>query len=264
LFDFIIFAKTVIKSMPVPILIEQFRKNLKEDGTFSRDELFSFYRISEPDLKETTFRWRIYNLKAKNIIIPISRKLFSFGSKPVFYPEIESAERKIFNKVEKQFPSLKQCIWSTKAITEFMLHMPVRFLTILEIEKEALEPVFYFLKDAGIRNVYLQPEEKEIELYISELDSAVIIQSLITKAPTQQVGKMNTTTIEKMLVDLYCDKKILFAYQGNELVHIINTAYSRYKIDFTRLLNYAKRRGKDKELLEFLLSKTDIPDNILK
>jgi hypothetical protein len=144
-----------------------------------------------------------------------------------------------------------------------MLHIPSKFLTVLEVEKGALESVFYFLKDAGIDNVYLQPEEKEMELYISELDSAIIIQSLTTKAPTQQVEKVTTITIEKMLVDLYCDKKIFVAYQGSELAHIINTAYNRYIIDFTRLFYYAKRRGKDKFFLEFLLSKTDIPHTIL-
>lgn len=249
--------------MTANILIEQLREKFIDKGTFSRDELYCFYRKFEPDLKETTFRWRIYDLKAKNIIIPISKKLFSFGNKPAFIPEIGAAEENIFDKIEQQYPTLKQCIWSTKAVTEFMLHVPSKFLTVLEVEKDAIESVFYFLKDAGIPNIYLEPEEKEIELYISELESAVIIQSLTTKAPTQYVGKVPTITIEKMLVDLYCDKKIFVAYQGSELAHIINTAYNRYIIDFTRLFYYAKRRGKDKLFSEFLLSKTDIPNFIL-
>jgi len=46
-----------------------------------------------------------------------------------------------------------------------MLHIPGRFLTILQVEKEALEPVYEFLKEQNFRNLYIQPEEKEIERY---------------------------------------------------------------------------------------------------
>ena len=65
------------------------------------------------------------------------------------------------------------------------------------------------------------------------------------------------------MVDLYCDKKLFAAFQGSELVHILNNAYNRYSIDFTKLYNYSKRRRKETEIMEFFSDKTDIPNTIL-
>ena len=245
------------------IIIQKLKKDFKDREAISRKELFDFYRQFEPELKETTFRWRIHDLKNKKIISSSSRDFFTFFHKPTFKPEIGEAERKIYSRIAKQFSGLKCCIWSTKIANEFMLHIPVRFLTILQVEKEALEPVYEFLKEQNFRNVYIQPEEKEIERYIYEHESAIILKTLISKSPTQSVDKVITTTLEKLLVDIYCDKKLFAAFQGNELIHMVNNAQSRYSIDYTRLLAYAKRRRKETEILEFISSKTNIPKRIL-
>jgi hypothetical protein len=133
----------------------------------------------------------------------------------------------------------------------------------LQVEKDALEPVYSFLKDENFRNIFIEPEDKEIDRYIYEAENAIVLQSLVSKSPTQKVEKASTITLEKLIVDLYCDKKLFAVFQGSELVHIIDNAYNRYAIDFTKLLNYSKRRGKETELMELLSTKTDIPNTIL-
>ncbi|MEI6047848.1 MAG: DUF6577 family protein [Bacteroidota bacterium] len=248
--------------MTKDFILEQLNKTFKGKTSFSRESLLSFYRQFDPDLNDSTFRWRLYQLKAKKIITPISQNLFTLTYKPDFKPETGAFERKIFIRVEKQFTGLKQCIWTTQAVSEFMLHIPGKHITILQVEKEAMEPVFEFLKDQNLGKVYIQPEEKEIERYIFETEHSIILQSLISKAPTQKVGKVTTITLEKMIVDLFSDKNLLIAFQGRELVHIINNAYQRYSINFTTLFHYARRRGKKIAIKGFLSEKTDIPKNI--
>lgn len=244
-------------------IIERLKKEFNERESFSRKELFDFYLQFEPDLKETTFRWRIYDLKKSKIITAIKRGFFSLSFKPAFKPEIGELEKKISGKIEKQFGKLKYCIWSTKIAYEFMLHIPGKFITILQVEKDALEPVYSFLKEENIRNIFIEPEDKEIDLYIYETETAIVLQSLVTKSPTQKVKEVETTTLEKLIVDFYCDKKLFAAFQGSELVHIINNAYNRYSIDFTKLFNYSKRRRKEAEMMELFSNKTDIPNSIL-
>jgi hypothetical protein len=244
-------------------IIEQLVHEFKDRESFSRKELFDFYQRFEPDLKETTFRWRIYHLKTKKLIASISKERLTFSYKPTFKPPIGETERKISILIEKQFPTLKFCIWSTKIVTEFMLHIPESYITILQVEKDALEPIYNFLKEKNFRNLFIQPEEKEIERYIFESKSAIILQSLISKSPIQKVNKVFTTTIEKLLVDLYCDKKLFIAFQGNELVHIFNNACSRYSIDFTKLLSYAKRRRRDIDIKEYISDKINISKSIM-
>jgi len=202
-------------------------------------------------------------LKNRKVIASIKKGLYTFSLKPVFNPDIDEAGRKISSKIEKQFPDLRYCIWSTKIVHEFMLHIPGKFITILQVERDALEPVYRFLKEEKFRNVYIEPEEKEIERYLYETETAIVLQPLVSKSPTQQVKKVQTTTLEKLIVDLNCDKKLFAAYQGDEFIHIINNAYKRYALDFTKLFYYAKRRRKENELMGIFINKADIPNNIL-
>ena len=237
----------------------QLKKEFSERETFSRKDLFEFYRRFNPDLKETTFRWRIYDLKEKKIIQSLSRGYFSLNYKPVFKPAISPVERKLITKIIKEFPSLKYCIWSTIILNQFMLHQAGKFNTILEVEKDALEPLFHYLKDINTNDVYLLPKEKELELYVYERGAAVILEPLISKAPVQKVDDVMTTTMEKLIVDIFTDKLLFSAFQGNELANIIDTACAHYQIDYTKLLSYAGRRRQDAYLKAYLLQQTDIP-----
>lgn len=245
------------------IIIEQLRNRFGRRQSLSRQELYAFYTEFKPDLKETTFRWIIYNLKEKQIITSISKGLFTLAFKPVYKPDIDKATKKIYISIEKQFSMLKFCVWSTRIVSEFMLHIPAKHITILQMEKEALEPVYDFLKTQKLGDIFIQPEKKEIERYIYESDKAIVLLPLVTKSPLQKIDKIQTVTLEKLIVDLYSDKKLFAVFQGSELAHIINTAYNRYAIDFTTLFHYANRRRKDVDLKNFLKDKTDIPKNIL-
>lgn len=244
-------------------IIEQLQQKFKDQESFSREALYDFYLGFEPDLKESTFRWRIYNLKEKNLIRRISRNEFTLTYRPNYKPSIEDTEGRLSLIIDKEFKTLKKAIWSTRIISEFMLHQPIRFFTLIEAEKEALEPVFHFLIDNNVKNVFLQPGEKELHRYISELDNAIVVQPLISKAPLQKVKKVSTVTIEKLLVDLFSDKKLFYTYQGSELVFIFNSIYHKYAIDFTKLFSYAQRRRKEADLKDFISERTDIPKTIL-
>ena len=243
-------------------LIEQLKKEFSSADSFTRKELYDFFCRYESDLKEATFRWRIYDLKQKGILNTIGRGLFSLDFKPVFKPGETVLEQKISNDIRNHFYDLKYCVWTTQMLHEFMLHIPGKDVTILEVEKEALEIVFNYLKD-NYSNVFLQPETKEIERYVFSNNNALVIQALVTKAPIQKNNKIPTSTIEKLIVDVYSGADLFNAYQGSELVHIVNTAIDKYNIDYTKLISYSKRRGKEDGILAFLKNKTNAPKEVL-
>lgn len=239
-------------------LIERF----KEEKFFNRESLLAFYRQFDPDLNDSTFRWRIHQLKAKGVISPVTQNLFTLGRKPDFKPVISDFEKRIANKVERQFSEMKYAIWSTKYINEFSLHLSSRFIAIFQVEIDALEPVYAFLKNQNFGPLYFQPDKKEIERYIFESEKSIVLQSLISKAPTQKIEKTVTVKLEKIIVDLFSEKDLFISFQGGELIHIINTAYQRYAINFTTMFHYARRRGKEMELKHYLKERTDIPKDI--
>lgn len=143
-----------------------------------------------------------------------------------------------------------------------MLHIPGKSMTLIEVEKEAIEPVYHFLKSRELTDVFINPSKAEISRYVNEAQSPIVVIPLITKAPVNREDKTILPTLEKLMVDLFCDKDLFIAYQGTELSHIFNMAYSRYAIDLTRLFSYAERRRKRDAIRTYLAEKTDIPVNL--
>ena len=236
------------------------KEEFKDQDIFSRQELFNFFRKYSPELKETTFRWRIHDLKQKQIIRSVSKDSFSLFYQPAFTPSIDSKTQATFKEAKKEFPEAKISVWNTKWLNELMLHQPNKYMTILETESDAAHPVFNHFKDTGYKNVFLEPGKKEIENYVSDAPNPTIISNLITKAPTVLLDtNVIIASLEKILVDIFSDPILFNAFQGNELAVIFENAFKKYEVNTTKLYSYASRRGKKEELIEFIVSNTGFP-----
>lgn len=233
-------------------LIEEF----KERESFSREELFDFFRIFEPDLKEGTFGWRIYDLKNKNIIKPLKRGLYTISNKPKYKPVLSTDLIKLTKKVQEKFQELKYCIWETDWLNEFSQHQTSKCILIIEIEKDFVESLYYYLKDTFKHDLYFNPDNKAIDFYISESNFPVVIKKLITRSPiekrTENSLSLSTPLLEKILVDLFAEEKLFYFYQGSELKRIYENAINHYTINFTKLFSYAKRREREQEIKSFI------------
>ncbi len=130
-------------------------------------------------------------------------------------------------------------------------HLSNKSVIILETEKEACESVFHKLQDSG-KAVFLEPTVDIMERYVSVEKNPIVIKPIVSEAPLQKVEGINFPTLEKILVDLICDKDILFAYQGRELQHIWENAFNKYTVQQDKLLRYADRRRRKREITEYL------------
>lgn len=233
-------------------LIEEF----KGRKSFSREDLFDFFRYFEPDLKEGTFGWRIYDLTNKNIIRSIRRGLYVVSYKPKYKPEVSKDVLKFAKRINEQFEEAKYCIWETEWLNEFSQHQASKQIVLVEIEKEFVESLYYELKDSFNNDFYLSPDKKVIDVYVAESNYPVIIKKLITRSPisrrTEKAIKFYTPLIEKILVDIFAEDNIFYFYQGSELVHIYENIISNYSVNFTKLFSYAKRREGEQEIKSFL------------
>lgn len=233
-------------------LIEEF----KERGSFSREELYSFFRYFEPNLKEGTLGWRIYDLKEKNILRSVRRGWYAISYKPKYKPELSPELIKLSKVIIEHFQDLKYCVWETSWLNEFLQHQSSKLIIIIEIEKGFEQDLYFHLKDNFRHELYLNPHEKEIDLYITESRKPVVIKKLITRSPIskQTVNKYKVAfpQLEKILVDLFSDEKLFYFYQGSEMTYLFENAIKRYSINYTRLFSYAKRRDREEELKTFL------------
>lgn len=183
----------------------------------------------------------------------IGRGKFQLGQGRSYLPEISPKLKSIYTKLKKEFPYLRICIWNTSALNEFMLHQSGNFYILIEVEKEAVQSIFYFLKEANY-SVFIEPTNDILDKYLPAHKDSLIITSLITEAPIQTINGMNTVSLEKMLVDIFCDEIIFSAQQGTEMRTIFKEAFAKYTINENRMLRYSDRRGKKEAFKEYMNS----------
>ena len=205
----------------------------------------------KPQTKTTTVNWRIYKLVQLGVLNRIGRGKFVIGEGKLYMPEISSKIKSIHAKLIKEFPYLKICIWNTSLFNEFMIHQPGRFYILIEVEKEATQSVFFFLKENKY-SVFVEPTKELIDKYIPYEKETLIVKALVSEAPVKLITKVNIPTLEKMLVDIFCDDLIFAAQQGSEMRTIFQEAIEKYVINENRILRYANRRGKKDSFRKYL------------
>jgi len=186
-----------------------------------------------------------------SVITRVGRGRFVLGKSITFQPEISPKIKSLNTKLKNQFPYLKTCLWSTSIINQFMVHQPGKFYLLVEVEKEATESVFYYLKESK-NNVFINPTIDILEKYLPNSNEIIIVNPLVSEAPIKRIQGVSTVSIEKLLVDVYCDAVIFAAQQGSEMRTIFTMALNKYPVNKNRMLRYADRRGQKEPLRSYL------------
>jgi hypothetical protein len=176
-----------------------------------------------------------------------------------FVPMLSPAVGALNGLMRESFPYADYLIWETRTIHEFMNLQPGQAQIVVEIEKDAREPVFNMLSDRySSDRVYLEPDHILMERYVLRQPESLIVLRLITQSPKLVVGGTPTARLEKILVDLFADRQRFFMFQGGELVTIFENVFDRYWINPKTLNRYAGRRKVSEPLLDFIRSQTTI------
>ena len=185
------------------------------------------------------------------ILQRIGRGKFTVGEEKKYIPEISSTIKTVFKKLKTEFPYTNICVWNTSVLNEFMQHQPNYIFILVETDKETTNSVFYFLREIK-KSVFIKPTNDILEKYNLNERETFIIKPIISEAPTQNINGIETVTIEKMLVDIFCDDVIFSAQQGGEMRTIFKNAFEKYTINQSKMLRYADRRRKKEELNQFI------------
>lgn len=209
-------------------------------------------------MKRSTIDWRIYYLTQNKILYRRSRGCYSLSESDMqkFLPEIDKSFKKVYALIESQLPYVNFIVWQTKWMNEFMRHQPGKFITIVEVEKEAKESVFNLLQNSR-QHVFASPNGAMLENYVYNSKFPIVIENLISEAPIQKIKNWQTATIEKILIDIISNVDLFSTFQGRAIYTIYEIAFTRYDINISKMKRYAKRRSKIKKL-EHILSKVEI------
>ncbi len=214
-------------------------------------EIKEYYRNTVPGINDNAVYARIYQLKSKGIIASVSGDRYTFSPKPFWQPSIGQDIKKVDLIITKQFVPGDFLLWDTTWLNEFTNLQTFRKLIIIEPEEIIAESVFYYLKESKLKELYFKPDAKEIELYTGNSPVTYIIKALITKSPLHKIND-HIPSIEKILVDLFCEKVLLKSFQGEELENIWLNVFNKYQVNKSTLFNYSRRRGKNIEIADFM------------
>ncbi len=234
-----------------PLKISQLKQRFAGVNYFTATDLKKFYISYELAISDEGFRSRIHRLTKMGVLQRIGQGTYRIGEQMIFIPTITPLTKKIYTAIHKQFPYASTSIWHTSNLNEFMVHQPFVFNLIVEVEKDAAESVFYFIKET-FKNVYLNPTAEIYQNYIAGKTNSIIVKSMVTESPVQDIYEVMTPTIEKILVDIYSDKVIYAAFQGKEMQHIFTNAFKKYTVNISTLYRYAHRRGKKEEMVAYV------------
>lgn len=233
---------------------EELIRTFRHQEVIRRDELWAFAHQLNPQIKAAQFNYILLDLKKKGKLHDIGKGIYTTGVKEAFRPEPNDLIRKLAAFATRITESENNyCIWSTAWLNEFIELQATAIMYILEVDKMDLERVFFSLRDVDDKTFttsFLHPDRTVIENYVAGLHVSFVVWPLITRAPVETHDNLSFPTLEKILVDLF------FAYQGVQLIHIFEAAFSKYPINFSRLFAYAQRRNRKEELQAFLLQHT--------
>jgi hypothetical protein len=221
---------------------DNFLEYFSDRKSFSIKELNDYFMLINPDVKNGTLSWRVYDLISRGIITRIGRGIYSLGSERKFVHSISDMQKKISNVIKRNFPYARYCIWDLSVIKEFLQHIfGINFL-IVEVEREAVRSVYNSLKEKNI-SVFYEPKESLIEEYVINIRNPVIVKTLVSEAPLSEQERVPVPDLEKILVDIFSDKELFYFIQGNEKFYILINAINIYTLNYDKLNRYAKRRN---------------------
>lgn len=195
-----------------------------------------------PSLERTRLNWYLARMAEDGKIVRIGHGVYAVaGGKKLFRPEPGPKAAGLYRRFSEAFPEVGMCVYEGPWLFPLMHHLPSNQVTYIEVEKDIAESVFHALQDEG-ETVFLRPDADLIYKYVNMDAGAVFVKHLTSESPLQSVGGVRIPTLEKLLVDVYCDPDF-FYLQGAEYNRIMHSARTLYVINLSRLLRYARRRN---------------------
>lgn len=223
--------------------------------TYSREEIISVLKKEKTGLNENSYFWIVGNLVKEGVLKRTGRDKYSLCdgiTKDVYKPLYSEKAFALKNKLERKYPLVKFTVFETVLLNEFLNHQIANNTIFIQSERDVSGFIFNYLRENTKANVLYKPNQAEFDRYWQA--ESLIVTDLTSEAPLN-TDFPHEITAEKMLVDIFCDKIIRLTYGESEYKSVVDAVYSRYQVDTARLLRYARRRNKEKEIIQFVEGK---------
>ena len=167
----------------------------------------------------------------------------------VYRPAYSELAAKLIAQISDKYPSVHFTVFETALMNDFLNHLVTQNTVFVQAEKDISIFIFRFLQQLGYEHLLYKPNKADYALYWKK--DCIVVTDMISEAPLS-ASAPHEICLEKMLVDMYCDKLISSAYSKSEYPEVLKQAMETYHIESTKMMRYARRRGRENEMKKIL------------
>ena len=189
-------------------------------------------------------------------ITRIGRKTYlSGGAKTYDYAFRSDIAREINDAVNDFFSPIRIVVWESIQLNNWLNLLLSKNTIFVEIQSGFEFIVFNKLMDmfGNMYTLLLNPDEEMIARYMR--NELIIAKTLFSRSPVSK-NKRNIK-LEKLAVDVIADKYLSGLLGASGVEDVILGIKHNYTIDVSKMFTYAKRRNKEKELIDIWESDND-------
>lgn len=229
-------------------------KQMDKNKIYTRKQVFDFILNENPNLSSNSLKWIISDMVKSNVIYNDQRGFYSLINKNKtnlanFIPTLNKDFNKICKLIDTEFPLVEYVCFESIQLNEFLNHLIAKNTYFIYVEKDASSTIFRYLQEKGTNNILYKPNIKEFDSYWKE--KTIIILDLISEYPCNKCDA-HVISIEHLLVDLICEKSLTCLYSQSEIENIYRNVNKTYKIDYSRLYRYARRRNREETIKKIM------------
>lgn len=209
-------------------------------------EIIDVIRKENADISETDLKWKLFHYCKDNGLQGIGAQQYAKANSVYDY-ELGTVAEEISNKLRIQYPEIKLVVWESRILNEWLNLLIAKNTIIIETTKDFLDTIYDALTEFD-ENIMILVNPKPEEYFRYQRNDLIVIKTMVDRAP---ISKNNHLTIEKLFVDLLCDKLLIELFDTYTVQELIKDASTSYVVNEKKMLAYARRRGKYNEILTY-------------
>ncbi len=227
-------------------------EKLEAGHCYSHQELIKLLKNDYPHMRDSSCHWAVCGMLRNGNLSRIARNAYAVQNereKPMYRPSYSDLAAKLIVQISDKYSSVRFTVFETALMNDFLNHLVAQNTVFIQVEKDISIFVFRFLQELGYEHLLYKPKKADYALYWKK--DCIVVTDMISEAPLSAAAP-HEICLEKMLVDMYCDRLISSAYSKSEYSQVLKQAMETYRIESAKMMRYARRRGREDEIKQIL------------
>ena len=239
------------------IEINNYMKDLLGLPKFSRIDLKQAMETAGIQIGEASLKATLQKLLDDGKVARVGRNAYCIPDVEysLYRYQYSSEAIELADKITESYPLVDFSVFELVQLNEFLNHQIAHNVIYVSVENDCLDFIFEYLKNNYPGKVLYNPTEEDYHRYWS--DNMIVVDKLVSEAPTG-INKKWEARIEKILVDIMTSKVLQSSFGESEKPMIYNDVFHKYIIDESCMFRYAKRRGAEEKIRQFIKEETNV------